>query len=143
VKRLLLAFLLGLASPVQAQQAVVIPATIVSVPVTGTIADATVVVAGAPGEMDLRHGSRACPVATAVETFTQGTGAACAGGTSNLSGTMTFAAGQTISTLGLGGVTVVHLDVGGGLSVHRREDRPGPSRSGERLVIVSGLDGRC
>ena len=77
--------------------------------------------------MDLRHGSRACPVATAVETFTQGTGAAYAGDTSNLSGTMTFAAGQTIAALGLGGVTVVHLDVGGGLSVHRREDRPAPS----------------
>jgi hypothetical protein len=34
----------------QAQQAVVIPATIVSVPVTGTIAGATVVVTGAPGK---------------------------------------------------------------------------------------------
>jgi hypothetical protein len=99
MKRLSLALLLALAlaNSVQAQQAVVVPSTMVSVPITGTIAAATVLVTGQAGKSIYVTSVALIPVATSVVTFTQGTGAGCASGTSNVSGAMTFAAGQTLT----------------------------------------------
>ena len=71
------------------------PATQASLPIVGTVASASV--------SSLQCGQRIyvtsvdlVPVATSVVTFTQGTGSTCSGGTaSNVTGALTFSAGQT------------------------------------------------
>jgi hypothetical protein len=94
----LLASLIALApAPAHGQQSVIVPSTMVSVPITGTIAAATVIVAGQAGKSIYVTGVVLIPVATSVVTFTQGTGAGCGTGTSNVTGAMTFAAGQTLT----------------------------------------------
>jgi hypothetical protein len=85
----------------EAQQSVVVPATTASVPVVGTVAAATILVAGVAGKSIYVTSIGLVPVATAVVTLTQGTGAGCGTGTTNVTGAMTFAAGQVL-TLGDG-----------------------------------------
>lgn len=92
----LLLAILGLA-PAQAQQAVVIPATIASIPITGTVASAAILVTGQAGKTIYVTSVDLIPLATSVVTFTQGTGAACGTGTTNVTGALTFSAGQVYS----------------------------------------------
>jgi hypothetical protein len=74
------------------------PATQYSIPIVGTVASASVLVTGIVGERIYVTAVDLVPVATSVVTFSQGTGAACAGGTaSNVTGALTFSAGQTYS----------------------------------------------
>jgi hypothetical protein len=86
------------------------PATQASVPIVGTAASASVLIAGIAGERIYVTSLSLVPVATSVVTFSQGTGSSCSGGTaSNLTGVLTFAAGQTLS-LGSGwGAVIVTL----------------------------------
>ena len=107
---------LALASPAAAQQAIVVPATMASVPITGTIAAATVIVTGQAGKSIYVTSVALVPVATSVVTFSQGTGAGCGSGTSNVTGAMTFAAGQTL-TLGDGYGVVWVLAPGNNLCI--------------------------
>jgi hypothetical protein len=87
-----------LTSSAEAQQAIVTPATMASVPIVGTVATASVLVSGIAGKSIYVTSVDLVPVATSVVTFSQGTGAACAGGTTaNLTGALTFAAGQVYS----------------------------------------------
>jgi hypothetical protein len=103
--RKILAFLvllgvLGDVGQVRAQQSVVIPGTTASIPVTGTVAGATVIVAGIGGKNIYVTSINLVPVATSVVTLTQGTGAGCGTGTTNVTGAMTFNAGQFLSVGG-------------------------------------------
>jgi hypothetical protein len=109
----LLTLLVGSAA---AQQSVIVPSTTVSIPITGTIAAATVIVTGQAGKSIFVTSVALVPVATSVVTFTQGTGAGCGTGTSNVSGAMTFAAGQTLH-LGTGNGTVWVLAPGNSLCI--------------------------
>ena len=96
MRKLLLALSLALASavPASSQQAVFVPATQFTIPITGTVATAAVIVTGVAGQRIYVTAVALAPVATSVVTFTQGTGAACGTGTTNVTGAMTFAAGQ-------------------------------------------------
>jgi hypothetical protein len=94
---LALAFAFLFASPAVAQLAPT-PATQASLPIVGGIATATVLIAGVVGQRLYITSVDLTPVATSVVTFSQGTGPACAGGTaSNVTGALTFSAGQTYS----------------------------------------------
>jgi hypothetical protein len=64
-----------------AQQSVVIPGTTASIPITGTIGAATVIVTGVAGKSVYVTAVGLIPVATSAVTFTQNTGAACGTGT--------------------------------------------------------------
>lgn len=87
------------------------PATQASIAIPGTVASVAVLIAGVPGERIYITSIDLVPVATSVVTFTQGTGATCTGGTaSNVTGALTFAAGQTYSKgSGYGAVWVLGL----------------------------------
>jgi hypothetical protein len=85
----------------EAQQSVVVPATTNSIPIVGTVAAATILVAGQAGKSIYVTAVGLIPIATSVVTFTQGTGAGCGTGTTNVTGAMTFSAGQVL-TLGDG-----------------------------------------
>jgi hypothetical protein len=111
-----LALALSLASPASGQQAIIVPATTASIPVTGTIAAATVLVTGQANKAIYITAVNLIPVATSVVTFTQGTGAGCGTGTANVTGAMTFAAGQ-ILTLGDGFGTIWVLSPGNSLCI--------------------------
>lgn len=87
----------GLASAALAQSAVVIPATMVSIPITGTVAASTKIVSGIAGKQIYITGVSLIPVATSVVTFTTGTGTNCGTSTASLTGAMTFAASQVLS----------------------------------------------
>jgi len=115
MRALVLALVL-LSGAAEAQQSVVTPATTAAVPIAGTIGGATVIVAGQPGKSIYVTAVAVIPVATAVVTFTQGTGAGCSGGTSNVTGAMTFAAGQVLA-LGDGYGAVWALAPGNSLCV--------------------------
>lgn len=93
----LVALLLGL-TPAQPQQSVFVPATTNSISITGTVAAATRIITGQAGKSIYITGINLIPVATSVVTFTYGTGTNCGTGTANLTGAMTFAAGQTLTT---------------------------------------------
>jgi len=110
----ILAFILS--TPAHAQQAVVIPATQASIPITGAITAATVIVTGQGGKSIYVTSVALVPVATSVVTFTQGTGAGCAGSTSNVTGALTFAAGQILN-LGDGYGAVFALAPGNSLCI--------------------------
>lgn len=88
---------LGLASAALAQQSVVVPATTNQISVAGTVAAATKIVTGISGKQIYVTALLLVPVATAVVTFTYGTGTNCGTGTTSLTGAMTFAAAQTIA----------------------------------------------
>ena len=84
-----------LMGPASAQQ--ITPATMFTIPITGTVATATVLVTGIPSQRIYVTAVGLVPVATSVVTFTSGTGAGCGTGTANVTGAMTFAAGQTLA----------------------------------------------
>ena len=90
-------FALGLALPAQAQQSVVVPATTAQVSIAAGTLSATKIVAGITGKQIYVTQVVMVPVATAVVTFTYGTGSACGTGTTAVAGVLTFAAGQTLS----------------------------------------------
>ncbi|HEX4919316.1 MAG TPA: hypothetical protein VFV92_01075 [Candidatus Bathyarchaeia archaeon] len=117
MKKLLLASLLALALAVPAaSQPVLIPATTAQVPITGTIAAATRIVTGVAGKQIYVTAVMQIPVATSVVTYTTGTGSNCGTSTANVTGAMTFAAGQTL-TLGDGYGAVWVLPAGFDLCV--------------------------
>jgi hypothetical protein len=91
------------------------PATQYSLPIVGTVASASVLVAGIAGERIYVTSVDLVPVATSVVTFSQGTGTSCAGG-SNVTGALTFSAGQTYSK-GSGSGAVWALAPGNNLCV--------------------------
>ena len=95
MKKLLLLLLL-LAGPAAAQQSVVIPATTNQISIAGTVAVATRIVTGVAGKQIYVTAVALVPVATSVVTFTTGTGSNCGTGTANVTGAMTFSAGQTL-----------------------------------------------
>jgi len=99
MKRLSAALLvyLGLASAALAQQAVVVPATTAQVAIAGTVAASTKIVSGAVGKSIYVTSILQIPLATAVVTYTAGTGTNCGTNTVSLTGAMTFAAGQIIN----------------------------------------------
>jgi hypothetical protein len=115
--KLLLAVLLSIVSTqAWAQQSIVVPATTNSIAITGTVATATVIVTGVAGKSIYVTSVAVVPVATSVVTFTSGTGAACGTGTANVTGAMTFAAGQTL-IVGHGYGAVWALPAGASLCV--------------------------
>lgn len=92
------------------------PSTTATAPITGTIAAATVLVAGLAGQRIYVTAIQLVPVATSVVTFTSGTGAGCGTGTANVTGAMTFAAGQTLA-LGDGFGAIWALPLGASLCI--------------------------
>lgn len=102
---------ISLASPprIEAQQSVVVPATMASTPVGGGIAAAVKLVSGISGKSIYITGIALAPVATAKVVFTTGTGTTpCATGTSTPTGIMTFATGQSlVQGSGNGAILVV------------------------------------
>ena len=96
MKKLSVAFLLflGLTSSLMAQQSVVVPATMASITIVGNTAT-TLLVTGQAGKSIYVTAVDLIPVATSVVQFIQGTGATCGTGTSNLTGSLVFSAGQT------------------------------------------------
>lgn len=84
-----------------AQQSVFVPATTSSIQIAGTVAASTRIVTGIAGKRIYVTSLLLTPVATAVVTFTTGTGTNCGTNTANVTGAMTFAAGQEVN-LGTG-----------------------------------------
>jgi hypothetical protein len=105
--RLAILGMLLAAGPAGAQQSVTIPASTASTPIAGTIATATALVNGIAGQRIYVTSVDLVPVATSVVTFTSGTGATCTT-PSNVTGALTFSAGQTYSKgVGAGAVWVL------------------------------------
>lgn len=96
-----LIILLGLAGAAPAQQAVVVPATMASVSIAGTVAARTRIVSGSPGRSIYVTQVTLAPVDTSAVTFSAGTGTNCGSNTVTLTGVMTFAGVGAIS-LGTG-----------------------------------------
>lgn len=96
--KLLLALLLSLAAVAQAaaQSAVVVPATMATASIVGTVATSTKIISGIAGKTTYITALNLVPVATSAVTLTAGTGTNCGTGSVNLTGTMTFAAGQAL-----------------------------------------------
>ena len=92
-----LLLLLGLVVAAPAQQSVVVPATTAQIAIAGTVAASTRIVTGISGKSIYVTALALVPVATSVVTFTTGTGNNCGTGTANVTGAMTFAAGQSIA----------------------------------------------
>lgn len=113
LRLLALALFLSL-TPVTAQLAPP-AATQASLPIVGTVASAAVLISGIVGQRIYVTSVDLVPVATSVVTFTQGTGSTCSGGTaSNVTGVLTFSAGQTYSK-GSGNGAVWALGLGNNL----------------------------
>ena len=89
-----LLLLLGLVVAAPAQQSVVVPATTAQIAIAGTVAASTRIVTGISGKSIYVTALALVPVATSVVTFTTGTGTNCGTGTANVTGAMTFAAGE-------------------------------------------------
>ena len=85
----------GVNSPTTSQPPI-IPTTQSSLSITGTVATSTQIVAAITGRRVYVTAVSHVPVATSVVTYTSGTGTNCGTGTANVTGAMTFAAGQTI-----------------------------------------------
>lgn len=99
---------LGLASAALAQSAVVVPATTNQISIAGTVAASTRIVTGIAGKSIYVTVISLVPVATSVVTLTTGTGTNCGTSTANITGALTFAAGQTLSLgSGYGAVFVI------------------------------------
>lgn len=107
MRRLCAAFfiLLGLANAALAQAW---PNPSIQLSITGTIAAATRIIQVPTGKQIVVTTLSQAPVATSVVTYTYGTGTNCGTGTGNLTGAMTFAAGQEINLgNGVGPVMIV------------------------------------
>lgn len=78
-------------------QPVVVPSTQAQIQIAGTVAASTKIITGVSGKQIYVNALLLVPVATAVVTFTYGTGTNCGTGTTNITGAMTFAAGQTVN----------------------------------------------
>jgi hypothetical protein len=85
-----------LVAPAVAQPTVV-PSTTQSTPIVGTVAGPLIIAQGQVGQSVYVTHVTIMPSVTAAVTFTQGTGAGCGTGTSNVTGTMTFSAGQFLN----------------------------------------------
>lgn len=86
-------FFLGLATAALAQQSVVVPATMFSVPITGGVT--SIIATGQPGKSIYVTAVDIIPTIPATFRFIQGTGALC--GTNpgpDLTGSLIFSAGQ-------------------------------------------------
>lgn len=117
MKRLALALLaLLVAGAAFAQQSVFVPATTAQISIAGTVATATRIVTGISGKRIYVTGVSLIPVATSVVTFTYGTGTNCGTGTANVTGAMTFGAGQTLN-LGTGNGALWALPAGNDLCI--------------------------
>jgi hypothetical protein len=117
MKKLIIALALLLLGAVPAApQAPIVPTTQTTISITGTVATAAVIVTGVTGQRIYVTAVALVPVATSVVTFTQGTGAACGTGTSNVTGAMTFAAGQELN-YGSGNGAVFALAPGNSLCI--------------------------
>jgi hypothetical protein len=99
-----------------AQQSVVVPATIASLPIVGTVG-ASRIISGTAGRRIYVTAVALVPAATSLVTFTAGTGTNCGTGTTNLTGALTFAAGQTLN-FGNGNGAVWVLPVGADLCMN-------------------------
>lgn len=108
MRNLLLLLCLAFALPAQAQQSVQVPATMASLPIAAGTQVRTTLITGIANKSIYVTSLALVPVATAVVTFSSGTGTNCGTGTAVLSGLMTFAAGQAISLgSGVGALLVV------------------------------------
>lgn len=107
----LIALMWLLASPALAQQSVIVPATTNTISIAGTVAASTRIITGLPGKSIYVTALLLTPVATSVVTFTTGTGTNCGTSTANVTGAMTFTAGQEIS-YGTGNGAVFVLPAG-------------------------------
>ncbi len=118
MRKLIAALLLflGLASAALAQQSVNIPAPTNQISIAGTVATATKIVSGIAGRSIYVTAILQVPVATSVVTYTTGTGTNCGTGTANVTGALTFAAGQVLS-LGDGYGAVLVLPQGNDLCI--------------------------
>lgn len=90
-------FLAGVQAPSRAQQSVIVPATMASVSIAGTVAVATEIVPLTAGQRIYITGIWLTPLATSVVTLTTGTGTNCGTSTASLTGAQTFAAGQEVT----------------------------------------------
>lgn len=110
--------IVGAQMPLRSQPAgsPIIPTTTAQVSITGTVAAATEIVAATTGQRIYVTGLVLIPLATSVVTFTSGTGTNCGTGTANVTGAMTFAAGQTINH-GSGNGAVMVLPVSTALCI--------------------------
>src|SRR5262245_6429196 len=97
-------------------QAQIIPGTTNSISIAGTVAASTRIVTGRAGASIYVTAMVLVPVATSVVTFTTGTGTNCGTGTANVTGAMTFAAGQTLS-IGDGYGAIIALPPGNDLCI--------------------------
>lgn len=107
---------LGLVSAALAQASVVVPATTNQISIAGTVATATKIVSGVSGKQIYVTMVSLIPVATSVVTFTTGTGTNCGTGTANVTGAMTFAAGQVLD-LGTGNGALWVIPAGNDLCI--------------------------
>lgn len=80
------AVLLALASPIAAQQSVIVPATMASVPITISTATTTRLVTGATGKSIYVTAVDVIAAGTGNIQFISGTGATCGTGSTNVSG---------------------------------------------------------
>lgn len=108
MKRLALALWLALLAPAFAQQAVVIPTTMASVPVTISTATTTLLVTGVTGKSIYITAADIIAAGTGNIQFVAGTGATCGTGTVNVTGNynLTAQVGFTKGT-GNGAIWVV------------------------------------
>lgn len=111
---LLFAFASG--SAALAQQSVFVPATTNQIPIAGTVAASTQIVAGVAGKRIYVTAVALVPLDTASVLFTYGTGTNCGTGTTNITGTMVFEIGKVLS-LGVGNGAVWVLPPGNSLCI--------------------------
>jgi hypothetical protein len=114
MKKLALALIAALAFGASAS-AQVITAT-QQIPIVGTVAASTRIVTGVAGKQIIVTSVMQIPVATAVVTYTTGTGTNCGTGTVSLTGALTFSAGQ-ILTMGDGASPVLIVPTGSDLCI--------------------------
>lgn len=109
---------LGLASAAlaQAQGPTLVPTTTNAISIVGTVAGSTRIITGAAGKQIYVNSLLLVPTATAVVTFTYGTGTNCGTGTTSITGPMAFSAGQTVN-YGVGNGAVFVLPPGTDLCI--------------------------
>jgi len=104
------------AGQARSQQSVIVPAHATQIAIAGTVAVRTSIISGVSGKSIYVTALQLTPVATAVVTFSYGTGTNCGTGTGTLSGALTFAAGQTVN-FGNGNGAVMVVPAGNDLCI--------------------------